>query len=233
MQELNAGLSRREVLKTAALATGVLLVPGFPGAARAEEKLKLPDLPWDAGALAPTISAKTLEFHHGKHHKGYIENVNKFVEAKKLEGATLEDLVKDAAKKTDDPGLFNNAAQAWNHGFYWKSLAPGAAKKEPAGKLAEHIKTYGGMEKLKKDLAAAATGQFGSGWAWLVLDGDKLAVEKTANADTPLVHGKKPLLTIDVWEHAYYLDYQNKRADYVNGVLENLINWEFAAANLG
>ena len=189
-------------------------------------------LPYAKDALEPHMSARTFDFHYGKHHKTYVDNTNAAIKGTPLEQASLEQIVKSAAE-SGNKKLFNNAAQAWNHGFYWKSLAPGAGKKEPAGKLAEHVKTYGGLEKLKKDLAAAATGQFGSGWAWLVLDGDKLAVEKTANADTPVVHGKKPLLTIDVWEHAYYLDYQNKRADYVNGVLEHLINWEFAAANLG
>jgi superoxide dismutase, Fe-Mn family len=223
-------LTRREALKTAALVTGAILAGDalfVPASARAEGGLEQPPLPYAKDALKEVISAETIDFHYGKHHKGYYDNLNKMADAK---GKSLEELVKTAAKDTP---LFNNAGQAWNHDFYWNSLKPGGAKHEPKGKLAELVKAYGGLEKVKTDLNAAATGQFGSGWAWLVLDGDKLAVEKTSNADTPLAHGKKPLLTIDVWEHAYYIDFRNKRADYVKGVLEHLINWEFAEKSLG
>jgi superoxide dismutase, Fe-Mn family len=222
-------LTRREALKTAAVVTGAILAGDallIPAAVRAEGgELKQPDLPYPKDALKSVISAETIEFHYGKHHKSYYDNLNKMAETK---GKKLEELVKSATKDTP---LFNNAGQAWNHDFYWQSLKPEGAKHEPKGKLADLIKTYGGLDKVKTDLNAAATSQFGSGWAWLVLDGDKLTVEKTSNADTPLAHGKKPLLTIDVWEHAYYIDFRNKRADYVKGVLEHLMNWEFAEKN--
>ncbi|MEZ0227999.1 MAG: superoxide dismutase [Planctomycetota bacterium] len=224
-------LTRREALKTAAVVTGAILAGDalfIPATARAEGGLEQPPLPYPKDALAPAnISAETLDYHYGKHHKGYYDNLNKMPEAK---GKSLEELVKSATKDTP---LFNNAGQAWNHDFYWQSLKPDSAKHAPKGKLAELIKTYGGVDKVKTDLTAAAMGQFGSGWAWLVLDGDKLAVEKTSNADTPLAHGKKPLLTIDVWEHAYYIDFRNKRADYVKSILDHLINWEFAEKGLG
>ncbi len=223
-------LTRREVLKTAAVVTGAILAGDalfIPATARADEEFKLPDLPYAKDALKPVLSAETLEFHHGKHHKTYVDALNKAPEAK---GKSLEDLIKTAAK---DSPLFNAAGQVWNHNFYWLSLKPEGAKHEPKGKLAELIKTYGGLDKVKTDLSAAATSQFGSGWAWLVLDGDKLAVEKTPNAHTPIESGKKALLTIDVWEHAYYIDFRNKRADYVKGVLDHLINWEFAEKNCG
>lgn len=228
----SVGLSRREVLRTAALATGAILVGDallIPGVARAEDEHKLPPLPYALDALDPVIKKQTLEVHHGAHHKTYIDNVNKAPAAK---GKSLVDIIREAHGK--DQGLFNNAAQAWNHEFYWNSLKPEGAKHEPKGKLADLLKAYGGADKVKTDLQQAATTQFGSGWAWLVLAGDKLAVEKTSNAETPIVGtDKKPLLTIDVWEHAYYLDYKNKRADYVKGVLEHLLNWEFAEKNLG
>jgi len=193
----------------------------------------LPPLPWKEDALAPVISANTLSFHYGKHHKAYVDNLNKLVEEKKqYAGKSLEDIVKASAKETADSAVFNNAAQTWNHTFYWNSLKPGAGA--PTGKLLERIQAdFGNLDECKKQLAEAAKGQFGSGWAWLVEDGAKLAVVKTSNAGNPITDGKKPLLVIDVWEHAYYLDHQNKRADYVAGVTDKLLNWEFAAKNLG
>ncbi len=196
-------------------------------------KIELPALPFGEEALAPHISSRTLSFHYGKHHKTYVENTKKLVTGTDLAEASLEDVIKAAAGKPEKKGLFNNSAQAWNHAFYWKSLSPKGGGR-PSGKLKYKIETdLGGFEELKDELAKAAVTQFGSGWAWLVLDQGKLEVLQTANAETPLAAGKTPLLTIDVWEHAYYLDHQNKRPDYVTAVIEHLINWEFAAENLG
>jgi len=189
-------------------------------------------LPWKDDALAPVISAQTISFHYGKHHKAYVDNLNKLVEGKPYATMSLEEVIKASAKVEADKPVFNNAAQAWNHDFYWHSLAPNA--KPPEGKLLDKIKSdLGGLDECKKSLLEAAKGQFGSGWAWLVLDGDKLKVVKTGNADNPMVSGQKPLLTIDVWEHAYYLDYQNKRPDYVQVLLDKVLNWENASKLLG
>ena len=196
-------------------------------------KIELPALPFGEEALAPHISSRTLSFHYGKHHKTYVENTKKLVAGTDLENASLEDVIKAAAGDPKKKGLFNNSAQAWNHAFYWKSLSPKGGGR-PSGKLKDKIDTdLGGFDELKDALSKAAVTQFGSGWAWLVLDQGKLQVLQTANADTPLAAGKTPLLTIDVWEHAYYLDHQNKRPDYVTAVIDHLINWEFAAENLG
>ena len=201
---------------------------------RGATMLQLPPLPYGENDLAPHISQETISFHYGKHHKAYVDNTNKMIEGTDLASASLEDIVKAAAGKPDKRGLFNNSAQVWNHTFYWKSLSPRGGG-QPTGKLLDRIKSdFGDFAKLRDDLAKAAVTQFGSGWAWLVLEGGKLKVEQTPNAETPLtVAGKKPLLAIDVWEHAYYVDYRNKRPDYVNAVLDKLINWEFAAQNLG
>jgi Fe-Mn family superoxide dismutase len=190
-------------------------------------------LPYAENALGPVISANTLGFHYGKHYKGYVDNLNKLVAGTEYESLRLEDIITATAGKTDKVAIFNNAAQAWNHAFYWHSLRQNGAGTPPAALKLKIEASFGNLETCKQQLAAAATTQFGSGWAWLVQDGDKLKVVKTANADVPLISGVKPLLTIDVWEHAYYLDYQNRRADYVNAVLDKLINWEFAADNLG
>ena len=196
-------------------------------------KIELPALPYDENALAPHISSRTLSFHHGRHHKAYVDNTAKLVAGTELAEASLEDIIKAAVDKPDKKGLFNNSAQAWNHAFYWNSLSPKRGG-EPSGTLKEKIDAdLGGVEAFKEALSKAAVTQFGSGWAWLVLDQGKLEVLQTANADTPLASGKTPLLTIDVWEHAYYLDHQNKRPDYVTAVIDHLINWEFAAENLG
>jgi len=193
----------------------------------------LPPLQYADNALDPVISANTLGFHYGKHHKGYVDNLNKLLAGTELAGLSLEQLINETAGKADKVAIFNNAAQTWNHTFYWRSLrAKGGG--EPPAALKQKIETsFGNMDACKKELATAATTQFGSGWAWLVLEGDKLKVVKTGNAETPLTKGAKPLLTIDVWEHAYYLDYQNRRADYGNAVLDKLINWNFAADNMG
>jgi Fe-Mn family superoxide dismutase len=201
---------------------------------RGARMIELPSLPWGESALAPHISAETISFHYGKHHKAYVDNTNKLIEGTDLAGKPLEDIVKASAGKPEKRGLFNNSAQVWNHTFYWKSLSPKGGG-QPSGKLLDRIKSdFGDFAKFKDDLAKAAVTQFGSGWAWLVLEGGKLKIEQTANAETPMVvAAKKPLLTIDVWEHAYYVDYRNKRPDYVTSLLDKLINWEFAAQNLG
>jgi superoxide dismutase, Fe-Mn family len=192
----------------------------------------LPPLPYAENALEPVISAKTISFHYGKHHKGYVDNLNKLVAGTEFAGMPLEKIITATAGKADKAAIFNNAAQAWNHAFYWKSLSPNGGGEVPAALKAKIEASFGTVDACKKELAAAATTQFGSGWAWLVLDGDALKVVKTGNADSPLTKGMKPLVTIDVWEHAYYLDYQNRRADYVTAVLDKLINWSFAAENL-
>jgi len=196
-------------------------------------KIELPALPYGESDLAPHISSQTVGIHYGRHHKAYVENTNKLVAGTELAEATLEDIIKATAGKADQKGLFNNAAQAWNHAFYWKSMSPKGGG-QPTGKLKDRIDTdLGGFDQAKEALAKAAATQFGSGWAWLVLDEGKLKVVQTSNADTPLAGGQRPLLTIDVWEHAYYLDYQNKRPDYVGTFIDKLVNWEFAAENLG
>ena len=193
----------------------------------------LPPLPYADNALEPVISANTISFHHGKHHKTYVDNLNNLVKGTPFEGATLEKIVTDTAGKADQAALFNNAAQIWNHTFYWHSLKPHGGGK-PTGKLAQMIDaSFGGYDEFRKQLSATTVSQFGSGWGWLVADNGALKVVKTANAEVPFTKGQKPLLTIDVWEHAYYLDHQNKRAAYVDAVIDRLLNWDFAAANLG
>jgi len=192
----------------------------------------LPPLPYADTALEPLISANTLSFHYGKHHKTYVDNLNKLVEGKDLAQMSLEQIIAASAGKPDMAGVFNNAAQIWNHTFYWNSLKPNGGGK-PTGAIAAAIdKDLGGYDKFKTDFAAAAVTQFGSGWAWLVSDAGTLKIVKTGNAEVPLTKGQKPLLTIDVWEHAYYLDYQNLRAKYVETLIDKLLNWDFANANL-
>src|SRR5512133_263827 len=189
--------------------------------------ITLPELPYAKDALAPTISANTLEFHYGKHHKAYVDNLNKLIAGTDLEAKSLEEIILAAAKDPARAGSFNNAAQVWNHSFYWKCLKPqgGGA---PTGAIAAKINAaFGSYDKFVEELKNAGTTQFGSGWAWLIQDGDKLTITKTPNADNPLAHGQKALLTIDVWEHAYYLDYQNRRPDYLAAVIDKLINWDF------
>jgi superoxide dismutase, Fe-Mn family len=192
----------------------------------------LPALPYPQDALAPVISANTLKFHHGKHHQGYVDTLNKLVKATPYADLSLEQIMRAAEGKTADASIFNNAAQVWNHNFYWKSLRPqGGGAPSTALKAAIDL-AFGDIATLKKELSKAATEQFGSGWAWLVQDGRKLKVVKTADAHNPLTLQQTPLLAIDVWEHAYYLDYQNRRVDHVDALLDKIINWEFAAANL-
>jgi Fe-Mn family superoxide dismutase len=195
------------------------------------KKFVLPRLPYAEDALAPVISAQTLSFHHGKHHKTYVDTLNKLVAGTEFEDAPLERIILDTAGKAERAAIFNNAAQAWNHAFYWHSLTPRAGR--PGRALADKIDAaFGSHESFKKELANAATTLFGSGWAWLVAEGDALKIVQTRNAEVPFTKGQVPLLAIDVWEHAYYLDYQNRRADHVKALIDKLLNWEFAAANL-
>lgn len=192
----------------------------------------LPPLPYAEEALEPHISARTLSFHYGKHHQAYVTNLNGLIEGTNLEQKSLEEIILETAGNAEKAGIFNNAAQVWNHTFYWHSMVPQGGG-EPKGSLAKQIeKDFGGYEEFKKLFKQAGATQFGSGWAWLVLDkSGSLKITKTSNADLPLVHGQKPLLTADVWEHAYYLDYQNRRPDYLEIFLDYLVNWDFAQAN--
>ena len=192
----------------------------------------LPALPYADNALEPVISANTLHFHYGKHHQAYVDNLNKLIAGTELADLPLEKIITATAGKPDKTAIFNNAAQTWNHTFYWHSLQPLGGGEPPALLKKKIEAAFGSLDACKKKLATMAMAQFGSGWVWLAQDGDKLTVVKTGNADVPITGGLNPLLTIDVWEHAYYLDYQNRRADYVNAVLDKLSNWEFAAANL-
>jgi len=194
---------------------------------------ELPALPYDQSALEPHITANTLSFHYGKHHQAYVTNLNNLAKDTPLADKSLEDIIKETAGNADKAGVFNNAAQIWNHTFYWHSMKPNGGG-APGGALAEKINSsFGSYEKFADAFSQAAATQFGSGWAWLVAEGDALKVTKTGNAETPLTAGVTPLITIDVWEHAYYLDFQNRRPDYIKTFLESLVNWDFAAANLG
>jgi Fe-Mn family superoxide dismutase len=191
---------------------------------------ELPPLPYSEDALDPHISAKTLSFHHGKHHAGYVTKLNGMIEGKPYAEQSLEEIIRATAGK--EPGIYNNAAQVWNHTFFWACMKPNGGG-APSGALGDKIKaTWGSADKLKEELTQAAVSQFGSGWAWLVQDGGDLKITKTANADNPLTAGLTPLFTVDVWEHAYYLDYQNRRPDFVKAVLDHLLNWDFVAGNL-
>ena len=238
-------LDRREFIATAVAGAAVFAgtVAGFPGTARAQATapggasasaaappFKLPELPYPETGLEPHISSRTLSFHHGKHHQAYLDNTNRLVKGTEMAGLSLEEVVKRSSG-LKDRSIFNNAAQSWNHAFYWKCMKPKGGGL-PAGKLAESLSNaFGSYEGFKEAFSRAAATQFGSGWAWLVLDGNSFKVMNTANADTPLAEGKKPLLTIDVWEHAYYLDYQNRRPDYIKAFLDHLVNWDFVSEN--
>ncbi len=222
---------RRQVLQAGSALAVTLLVRRL--GAEAAGPISLPPLPWPEKALEPVISARTISFHYGKHHRAYVDNTNKLVAGTEYADLPLEEIVRRSATQPGKGALFNNAAQVWNHTFYWHSLRPKGSGK-PSGKIREWIdRDFGGFESFREKFAAAATGQFGSGWAWLVAADKRLEIVATGNADTPLTAaGKTPLLTIDVWEHAYYLDYQNRRADYVHAVIDRLLNWEFAEQNL-
>ena len=226
-------LNRRDFLIASAAGAATMAMGGLPGMAYGAEPITLPALPYEDNALAPVISANTISFHYGKHHKGYVDNLNKLIAGTEYSDLSLEKIIAAVAGKAEKAAIFNNAAQIWNHTFYWQGLKANGGGEPPASLKQKIEADFGSLDACKKELATAATSQFGSGWAWLVLDGDKLKTMKTANADTPLTAGVKPLLTIDVWEHAYYLDYQNRRADYVNAVIDKLVNWENVLKNLG
>ena len=202
------------------------------GTGQTGSAISLPALPYAQNALAPAISENTFSFHYGKHHQTYVSNTLKMIAGTEFEKSSLEEIIKKTAGKADQSGLFNNAAQVFNHTFYWNSMKPGGGG-QPAGRIAGKIgDSFGSYEKFAEAFSNAAATQFGSGWAWLVQDAGKLQVMKTANADTPIRAALKPLITIDVWEHAYYLDYQNRRADYIKAFVEKLLNWDFAERNL-
>jgi Fe-Mn family superoxide dismutase len=227
----STGVTRRQFLTAAGAATVAVAFSSFPRFAHSGTPFALPQLPFAENALEPVISARTISFHYGKHHKTYVDNLNKLIAGIEFADMPLEKIIATTVGKPDKVGIFNNAAQDWNHTFYWQSLRPNGGGEPPAGLKQKIEASFGSVEACRKELANAAVTQFGSGWAWLVKDGDKIKVVKTGNADTPLTTSMKPLLTIDIWEHAYYLDYQNRRADYVNAVIAKLLNWEFAEVN--
>ena len=193
---------------------------------------ELPPLPYAQDALAPHISAQTMSFHYGKHHQTYVTNLNNLLKDSPLASKSLEEVIMAVKGDAAKIGIFNNAAQVWNHTFFWSSMKPkgGGA---PTGKIADMIKSdFGSVDTFKTEFKTAATTQFGSGWAWVIVEGGKLKITKTGNADLPMAHGQKAVLTCDVWEHAYYLDYQNRRPDFVDAFLTHLVNWDFANKNL-
>jgi superoxide dismutase, Fe-Mn family len=193
---------------------------------------ELPTLPYDHSALEPNISADTLKFHHDKHHAAYVTNFNNMVKDSPLDSMPLEEVIKSTHGDDSKAGIFNNAAQAWNHTFYWNCMKPNGGG-EPTGALADKIKAdFGSFDEFKTAFKQAGSTQFGSGWAWLVLDNGTLKVTKTANADNPIAHGQTPLLTMDVWEHAYYLDFQNRRPDYIDTFISSLINWDYVSEQM-
>jgi superoxide dismutase, Fe-Mn family len=230
-------MDRRDFLKLS-LSLGALAFIEGPGtwsvsrAAAAEPTIALPPLPYAKDALEPFISERTIEFHYGKHHQAYIDNTRKLIFGTEYAGLSLKEIVQKSSGKPEQSAIFNNAAQSFNHDFLWKSMKPGGGGK-PAGRIGQAIeKSFGSHVQFEKEFSEAALTQFGSGWAWLVQDGTALKVIKTANADTPITQGLVPILTLDVWEHAYYLDYQNRRGDYIRAYLDHLINWSFAENNL-
>ena len=193
---------------------------------------ELPQLPYKDDALEPHISGKTIGFHYGKHHKTYVDKLNGLVAGSPYADMSLVNIIKETSGQPEKAGIFNNAAQIWNHTFYWHSMSPNGGG-SPSGTAREKIETaFGSIQNFKNEFSNAAATQFGSGWAWLVVENNDLKIVKTANAETPVTKGQIPLITIDVWEHAYYLDYQNKRPEYINIFLEKLINWEFVEENL-
>jgi Fe-Mn family superoxide dismutase len=234
-------MTRRNFCKLGIAGAVVLAVPRLSSAAtesastttqEAPMSFTLPPLPYAENALEPNISAKTLSFHYGKHHKAYVTKLNELTQDTDLAKLSLEDVIRKTAGDSAKAGIFNNAAQVWNHTFYWQSMKPGGGG-APKGALAEKMnKDFGSFDAFKEAFKNAGTTQFGSGWAWLVNEKGTLKVTKTPNADLPLVHGQTALITMDVWEHAYYLDYQNRRPDYIETFLGKLANWDFAEANL-
>jgi Fe-Mn family superoxide dismutase len=236
--------ARRELLTGAAALAASAAVAGHAAAHTSAAKVastngarapfELMPLPYAEGALDPLVSPLTVSFHHGKHHKGYVDNLNRLVAGTGLESRSLEAVVTTAYQDPNQRALFNNAAQVWNHDFYWNSMAPDGGGKPTGDLLARIERDFGSFETFAAEFARVSTAQFGAGWGWLVADeAGKLSVTATSNADLPLLTGKRALLTVDVWEHAYYLDFQNRRADYVRLWLERLANWRFAATQLG
>jgi len=225
-------VDRRRFLLQAAALTGLAVAGsvGWSVRAHAAQEVVLPPLPYPEQALEPYISARTVQFHYGKHHNGYVKNTNKLLKKYGLAFDSLEAVVVRSKKDRGMQDLYNNASQVWNHNFYWRSMKPHGGG-SPGGKLGERINSaFGGFDNFKKAFKECALGRFGSGWAWLALHGGELRVESSPNAVSPLPEGR-PLLVCDVWEHAYYLDYQNRRADYVDNFLSHLANWDFAVEN--
>jgi Fe-Mn family superoxide dismutase len=230
------GITRREFVKASLVGSAVLAFSSMglsaDVSAQAKGPFELPPLPYAEDALAPAISARTIGFHYGKHHRAYVENLNGLVKNTPYEKMSLEAVIRASAANPGQKAIFNNAAQVWNHTFYWNSMKPGGGGK-PEGEIGKRIeKDFGSYESFRKAFVGEALGQFGSGWAWLATDGKSLKLVKTPNAEDPITQGLKPLLTIDVWEHAYYLDYQNRRKDFVEAFLDKLVNWAFAEKNL-
>ena len=235
---MNRRLDRRHFLRNAATAGAGMGILRFAadgaaaGPAPARAVFAQAPLPYPDHALEPYISARTLGFHYGKHHKAYVDKANDLIKGTPMEAMPPVDIIRATAGKPEQAAVFNNAAQAWNHAFFWTCMKP-AGGGDPRGALAEKIAAaFGSLDAFRKEFADAALTQFGSGWAWLVEDAGKLKVAKTSNADTPLARGQKCLLTLDVWEHAYYLDYQNKRKDFIDAFLAHLVNWDLVAAQL-
>ena len=197
-------------------------------------QITLPDLPYAHDALAPHISQETLEYHHDKHHNAYVTNLNNLIKGTDLEGKELDDIIKATAGDASKSGIFNNAAQVWNHTFYWNCMTPNGGGKATGALAAKIDEAFGSYDKFAEEFAQAATTQFGSGWAWLIADevNGKLSIMKTSNGDNPMAHGKVAVLTIDVWEHAYYIDFRNARPKYISTFIDHLINWEYANAKL-
>ncbi len=230
------GLTRREFVKAALAGTAALAASsaGIPSTAWAQRTspFGVPPLPYAEDALAPVISARTVSIHYGKHHLGYLYILNDLVQNTPYEKMSLKEIIKATAGVSGKTPVFNAAAQVWNHTFYWNGMKPAGGGK-PGGEIGKRIeKDFGSYENFRKELVSTALGQFGSGWAWLATDGKMLKVLKTPNAENPITQGLKPLLTIDVWEHAYYLDYQNRRKDFVEASLDKLVNWAFVEMNL-
>lgn len=229
-------MKRREFLAslTAVTVASTLTVKGFPNIMTKQSvPFVLPPLPYPVIALKPVISDNTIGFHYGKHHKGYVDKLNEIAKGTKYAEMSLDEVVMKSVKSKSDTAIFNNAAQIWNHNFYWNSLSPNASSPNP-NLMRKIDESFGSFDNFKKQFAEVTISQFGTGWGWLCADKKgKLSIVKTGDAEVPMTAKLKPLLTIDVWEHAYYLDYQNKRADYVKAVIDRLLNWEFAAKNLG
>jgi superoxide dismutase, Fe-Mn family len=230
-------MDRRDFLKLS-LSLGAMSLLEIPGsrslsqAIAADVPINLEPLPYPKDALEPYISSRTIEFHYGKHHQAYIDNTRKLISGTEYAGLSLKDIIQKSSGNPAQAAIFNNAAQSYNHAFFWKSMKPGGGG-QPKGNLGQAVdKSFGSHAQFEKEFSEAALTQFGSGWAWLVQEGTVLKIVKTANADTPMTRGWIPLLTLDVWEHAYYLDHQNRRGDYIRAYLDHLVNWNFAESNL-